>query len=267
MVSLNGFKMASKNVYGNLHNKVAIVTGASRGLGFSFALELARRGAKVAATYTSSGSETLVQELAEKIASLGNSSQCIGIKADLRDASSAEEIVRQTVAAFGSSIDILVNNAGAELVKPFTDVTPEDFDSIYHLNVRAPLLLTQAVRPHLRTPGRIINIGSVGGRRGFRNLSMYCSSKAALEGLTRCLATELGGEGHTVNTVNPGPVQSDMLDNIPREIIDIQKKQTALQNRLGTMDDVAQIVAWLASEESRWVSGQAISASGGLEMY
>ena len=208
-----------------------------------------------------------MQELSEKVASLVPPSQCIGIRADLRDPSSPEEIVRQTVAAFGPKIDILVNNAAAELVKPFHEITLSDFDSIYHLNVRAPLLMVQAVKPHLRAPGRIINIGSVGGRRGFKDLSLYCSSKAALEGITRCLAAELGDEGHTVNTVNPGPVQSDMLDNIPKRLVEIQKEQTPVEHRLGTVDDVAQIVAWLASEDSRWVSGQAFSASGGLEMY
>jgi 3-oxoacyl-[acyl-carrier protein] reductase len=85
--------------------------------------------------------------------------------------------------------------------------------------------------------------------------------------MTRCWAAELGGEGHTVNAVNPGPVQSQLLENIPKEIVEMQKAQTPVQNRIGTVDDVAQVVAWLASEESRWVSGQVISASGGWAMY
>lgn len=152
-------------------------------------------------------------------------------------------------------------------VIPLSDITPEDFSATYDLNVRAPLLMTQAVLPYLRSPGRIINISSVGGRCGFKNLALYCSSKAALEGLTRCLAAELGEAGHTVNTVNPGPVQTEMLDDMPRDIVEMQKAQTPMQNRIGTVDDVAQIVAWLASEESRWVTGQALSASGGWAMY
>ena len=194
------------------------------------------------------------------------SSECICVKADLRDPASAKIIVDKTVEAFGNHIDILVNNAGAELAKSLEEITIEDFDSIFHLNLRAPLLLTQAVRKYLRK-GRIINIGSVGARCGFGGLSMYCSSKAALEGLTRALSAEIGDEGHTINTVNPGPVQSDMLDMIPKDLIDMQKKQTPVEKRLGTVDDVAQIVAWLASEESRWVTGQAISASGGYALY
>jgi 3-oxoacyl-[acyl-carrier protein] reductase len=164
-------------------------------------------------------------------------------------------------------VHILVNNAGIELVRRLGDITPEDFASVYDVNVRGTLLMTQAVLPFLGPSGRIINISSVGGRAGFAGLSMYCSSKAAIEGLTRCWAAELGHDGTTVNTVSPGPVQSEMLDNIPKEIVEAQKKATPLQNRVGTVEEVADIVGWLAGEESRWVTGQTISASGGWAMY
>jgi 3-oxoacyl-[acyl-carrier protein] reductase len=127
--------------------------------------------------------------------------------------------------------------------------------------------MTQAVLQYLPANGRIINIGSVGARAGFQGLGVYCSSKAAIEGLTRCWAAELGKSGTTVNCVNPGPVQSAMLENIPREIVDMQKQQTPIENRIGTIDDVAQIVVWLAGESSRWVTGQVINASGGWSMY
>lgn len=207
--------------------------------------------------------------LIKDIEALDLPSQCIGVKGDLKDPATPKEIARQTVEAFGPNIDILVNNAGEEVVKPVTNITLGDFDSITNLNIRAPLLMLQAVRPHLPSSGggRIINIASVGARQGFKDLSLYTMSKAALEGFTRSWAMELGDEGHTVNAVNPGPVQSDMLDNIPKYIVDMQKAQTAVEKRVGTVDDVAQIVAWLASEESRWVSGQAYSASGGYAMY
>jgi len=210
-----------------------------------------------------------MEALIEKIDGLGNGSRAIKIKGDLRDPSVPKQIVEQTLRGFGGTdaVDILVNNAGAELVKPLREITVDDFASIYDLNVRGPLLLTQAVLPRLRRPGRIINIGSVGARYGFRDLSVYCSSKAALEGLTRCWAAELGAAGHTVNAVNSGPVRTQLLENIPREYIEMQKAQTPVENRIGTVDDVAQVVAWLASEESRWISGQVISASGGWAMY
>lgn len=127
--------------------------------------------------------------------------------------------------------------------------------------------MSKEVLPYLRTPGRIINVSSVGARLGLKELSLYCSSKAAVEGMTRCFAAELGHQGHTVNAVNPGPVQTDVLDGIPEEIVEMQKKSTPIENRLGTTDDIAQIVGFLSEESSRWITGQAISASGVFSMY
>jgi 3-oxoacyl-[acyl-carrier protein] reductase len=164
-------------------------------------------------------------------------------------------------------IDILVNNAGVEVVKGLGNITPEDYSKVYDLNVRGTILMTQAVLPYLPPRGRIINISSVGSRAGFKDLSLYCSSKAAIEGLTRCWAAELGHNGTTVNAVNPGPVESEMLANIPKDIVEGQKKATPIENRLGTVEEVAAVVGWLAGNESRWVTGQTISASGGWAMY
>lgn len=259
--------MASRNIHPTLEGKVAIVTGASRGIGWQCAHELARRGAKVTLTYTSPSSEAGIDDLMNSISSFQNSSSAIKVCANLREASAPERIISATTNAFGPYIDILVNNAGCELVRGVKDITPEDFSYVYDLNVRAVILMTGAVARHLRSPGRIVNIGSVGGRSAFKALSLYCSSKAALEGLTRCYAAELGTQGHTVNTVCPGPVPTDVLKGIPREIVENQMKNTPMENRLGSTDDIAQVVGWLAEESSRWVTGQAISASGGNMMY
>ena len=161
----------------------------------------------------------------------------------------------------------MVNNAGCELVKGLGDISADDFSYVYDLNVRAVLFMSKAALPYLRAPGRIINVSSVGARLGFEHLSLYCSSKAAVQGMTRCFAAELGPQGHTVNTINPGPVQTDVLDGIPKEIIEMQKKLTPVENRLGTTDDIAQVAGFLSEEGSRWITGQAISASGGFSMY
>jgi 3-oxoacyl-[acyl-carrier protein] reductase len=174
--------------------------------------------------------------------------------------------VEATLAAFGGSIDILVNNAAQELDKALLETTADDFAKIYDVNVRGVLLMTKAVVPHLRKPGRIINMSSVGSRAGFAKLALYCSSKSALEGLTRCLAMELGDDGHTVNAVLPGPTESEMLDNVPKYIVDMQKAWTPVERRIGKQNEIAKVVAMLAEEQSSWISGQCISASGGYLM-
>jgi len=254
-----------------LRHKTAVITGASRGLGASMAYELAKRGADVVLVYASPNSEPLVEDLQMKIESLPHKPKSVGIRIDLASIEAAKVIVEKVLSWRGSkevtSVDILVNNAGTELVKKLQDITAEDFEVVYNLNVRAPMLLAQALLPYMPPSSRIINIGSVGARAGFPKLSLYCSSKAALEGLTRCWAAELGHNGTTVNCVNPGPVASAMLDNIPKDIVEGQKKGTPLENRLGTKEEVADVVAWLAGPDSRWVTGQCMSVSGGWAMY
>ncbi|TDZ37335.1 L-xylo-3-hexulose reductase [Colletotrichum spinosum] len=253
-----------------LKNKVALITGASRGLGAGMALTLASEGASVMLIYTSASSTPKVESLISEITSLPHTPLATSVRTDLSSPSAPSTILSALKSWLGESfaLDILINNAGTELNAPLGTITTDDFAKVYDLNVRAPLLLTQALLPHLATRNaRIINISSVGGRFGFPGLGLYCSSKAALESLTRCWARELGGNGTTVNCVAPGPVQSDMLDKIPKGIIEMQKRQTPVENRLGEVDEVAAIVAWLAGEKSSWVSGQVISASGGWAMY
>ena len=218
-------------------------------------------------TYTSPSSEKSVDELVKRVEQLQNGSAAAKVQADLRQVEAPKKIVQATRSAFGDHIDILVNNAGCTLVKGLGDISVDDFSYVYDLNVRAVLLMSKEVLPYLRTPGRIINVSSVGARLGYKELSLYCSSKAAVEGMTRCFAAELGHQGHTVNAVNPGPVQTDMLDVIPEENVEMQKKSIPIESRLGTTDDIAQIVGFLSEESSRWITGQAISASGGFSMY
>ncbi|KAF6825652.1 3-oxoacyl-(acyl-carrier-protein) reductase [Colletotrichum plurivorum] len=252
-----------------LTGKTAIVTGASRGLGAGMALELASQGASVMLIYTSPTSTPKITSLISQISSLPHSPSSTSCKTDLSSPTSPSEILSALDSWQGpdSRVHILINNAGTELNGPLGSISPFQFSQVFDLNVRAPLLLTQSLLPRFAPASRIINIGSVGGRAGFPGLGLYCSSKAALEGLTRTWARELGGNGTTVNCVAPGPVQSDMLDQIPKEIVEMQKAQTPVGNRVGTVEEVARIVAWLAGPDSSWVSGQVISASGGWAMY
>ncbi|KAF2201082.1 dehydrogenase [Delitschia confertaspora ATCC 74209] len=254
-----------------LKGKLAIVTGASRGLGASMAFDLASRGADVCLTYVSEKSTPAVQELAAKISALSHKPHTYICRGDLSTIDGPQQIITQLLEATGTpgalAIHILVNNAGCEKVVSLDKLTVDDYTQVFDLNVRGTILMTQAVLPYLQPKGRIINISSVGSRAAFANLSLYCASKAAIEGLTRSWAMELGHNGTTVNSVNPGPVQTELLENIPKEIIEMQKGLTAVERRLGMPKEVADIVSWLAGVESAWVSGQCISASGGYAMY
>jgi len=254
----------------SLAGKVAIVTGASRGIGEAIAFDLASRGASVMITYTSASSEAKVAKLIARIGSLKNGSSAASVKADLALPGSPQQIVDATLSAFATeTIHVLVNNAGIADNKPMVDMDAGDFDSTLLLNLRAPFFLTQGVRKHFPSTGggRVINISSVAARGGFPNGSVYGASKAGLEALTRSWASEFGPAGHTVNAVAPGATQSDMLDQLDKAFVDSLRKSTPMENRLGTGQDIANIVSWLASEESRWVTGQTIGAAGGSSMY
>ena len=146
---------------------------------------------QVVITYTSASSASIAADLVAQIASLPNSATAIAVCANMSDPSAPESIVKATRDAFGH-VDILVNNAAVQITRGLKDVSVDDYNAVYEPNIRGVILLTQAVLPHLRAPGRIINISSVGARQGFAELSLYCSSKAALEGLTRAWAGELG---------------------------------------------------------------------------
>jgi len=250
-----------------LAGKNAIVTGASRGIGATIAIDLAQRGANVCVTYTSESSEAKCQTLASQVAKLSNDTKLVHVRADVSDPESAARVVERTTTAFGEHIDILVNNAGVEIDRAISESTKEDFDKVFHTNVLGPLLMTKSVLPHLRAPGRIINLSSVGARVGYAKLALYSSSKAALEGLTRSFAAELGHDGTTVNAIAPGPVQSDMLDQIPDDIKIPQREATAVQKRFGEPGEIANAVAYLAGPDSSWVSGQVMNLSGGWTMY
>lgn len=221
-------------------------------------------------TYVSNGSKQPVEELRAKISQLPHKPTTWAYQVDLSTTTGAQEVIAHLKAAHGDSdlrIHILVNNAASEGVSSIQDMTLEFYERVFNINVRGLMLMTQAVIPYLAPKGRIINVSSVGARAGFPNVSIYSASKAAVEGFTRSWASELGGNGTTVNAVAPGPVPSDMLDSFPRELIDMQKAQTPVEQRLGSAPEIAGVVAWLAGPDASWVSGQVINASGGWAMY
>jgi 3-oxoacyl-[acyl-carrier protein] reductase len=195
--------------------------------------------------------------------------EIIKIRADLRDADSPRQIVEATVSTYGPHIDILVNNAGINKPTPIESLTQEDFSDMFDTNVRAAVFMTQAVLPHLRPQNaRIINIGSTAARVGVPGISLYTSSKLAVEALTRSWAAELGDRGVTVNTVAPGSTQSDLLaSSADASDLNFEAQRTPVERRIGTPKDIAQVVAWLASDDSKWITGQCICASGGYRMY
>lgn len=242
------------------------MTGSSRGIGEAIAYDLASRGAKVVITYSSNGSKPGADALVSRIRS-STHSDAIDVQCNLRNPASAQKIVDATLSAFGPHIDILINNAAVVSDKSVADITLDHFDEIFQTNVRAPLLMLQAVLPHLRRPGRIVNISSVAARQGYPGISTYAASKSALEAFTRNWAVELGMDGTTVNAVNPGPVETEMLKLVDPKTVEPQLVATAVEKRAGRPEEIAEIVAFLAEGRSSWVSGQCISASGGYHFY
>lgn len=247
----------------SLKEKIAIVTGASRGLGAGIAVELAKRGANIAITYNSD--RAAAEKVAKAVEELGREALIIQARGTDHDAPIG--IVAATVQKWGR-IDIIVNNAGTGDDALLQDLTHELFDKIFDTNVRMPTFLVQAALPHLGPAPRIVNISSTAAREGPAYMSAYAASKAALEGLTRVWARELGHKYNaTVNCVNPGPIATDMwLRDTEQSVLDqaqAQIRETPAAPRIAEPDDVAQIVAFLAEERSRWTTGSVVNANGG----
>lgn len=189
------------------------------------------------------------------------------MQGDLGDLEVPKRFMDEVIGWAGGNlkVNILVNNAATLVMKPLQEVTVADYDYVFNVNIRGTILLTQAVLPYLQPNSRIINISSIGARDRIPGGTLYCSSKIALEGLTRTWAVELGKNGTTVNAVSPGPVDTDMLEGIPSDVVAIQKVQTPVENRYGTVEEIANIVALVASPTASWISGQCINASGGYQ--
>lgn len=240
-----------------LNGKVALVTGGSRGIGEGIARRLAREGAAVAVTYNASAdrAEALVKEI------VADGGQALALQADAADRASLRTAVTEVAERLGR-LDILVNNAGVGVIRPLEELTDADYDHVAAVNLRAVFAATQEALRHIGDGGRIITIGSINADRvPFAGGSLYALTKAGVAGFTRALAREVGARGITVNTVQPGPVDTDMNP------ADGPWAASALPHlavgRYGTADEVAGLVAHLAGPDAAYITGASLDVDGG----
>ena len=240
-----------------LKDKVALVTGASRGIGAAIAKRLAAEGANVAITYAKDA-----KAAADVVTAIeGTGRKAFAVQADAADADAVRSAVEQTAKTFGR-IDVLVNNAGTLIPKAFEESTLEDIDRMFDINVRGVLVATQAALKHMPDGGRIISIGScVGERMMTPGLTTYSATKGAVKMFTQGLSREVGRRGITVNNVQPGPIDTDM-NPASGEWAAPQVANTAL-NRYGKVDEVAALVAFVASPEAAYITGTNLTVDGG----
>jgi 3-oxoacyl-[acyl-carrier protein] reductase len=240
-----------------LAGKVALITGGSRGIGAAIARRLAHDGAAVAITYASA--EQKADEVARAIESAGG--RAVAIRADSGDPGAVKNAVAETVRTLGR-LDVLVNNAGIAVVAPLDQFSLDDFDRMVAVNVRAVFVAVQKASRHMSEGGRIITIGSVNADRiPFAGGGVYAMTKAAVAGLTRGLARDLGPRGITVNNVQPGPIDTDM-NPADGPLAEAMKGWTAL-GRYGRGEEIAAMVAYLAGPEAGFVTGASLTIDGG----
>ncbi|MBZ9615597.1 3-oxoacyl-[acyl-carrier-protein] reductase [Clostridium estertheticum] len=245
-----------------LKGKTAVVTGASRGIGRAIALKLAKHGANVVVNYRNS--VDAVQEVVKEIEDLGV--KVLAIQADISSYDDVENMIKKSVEEFGS-IDILVNNAGITKDGLLMRMKEADFDSVIDINLKGAFNCTRHVAAIMlkQRSGRIINISSVSGITGNAGQVNYSAAKAGIIGMTKSVAREFGGRGVTCNAVAPGYIQTDMTEDLSAKVKDTIMGTIPLK-RLGRPEDVANLVAFLATDEAAYITGQVINVDGGMAM-
>ncbi|MEH7299649.1 MULTISPECIES: 3-oxoacyl-[acyl-carrier-protein] reductase [Neobacillus] len=246
----------------SLAGKAALVTGASRGIGREIALELARQGANVAVNF--SGSEAKANEVVDEIKALGR--DAVAIKCDVSNTVEVTEMVKASIDRFGK-LDILINNAGITRDNLLMRMKEEEWDDVINTNLKGVFLCTKAVTRQMmkQRVGRIINIASVVGVSGNPGQANYVAAKAGVIGLTKTTAKELASRNITVNAVAPGFITTDMTDKLSEEVKAEMLKQIPLA-RLGEAKDIAKITAFIASDDSSYITGQTFHVNGGMVM-
>jgi len=244
-----------------LNGKIAVVTGASRGIGRAIALELAGQGALVVA---SARNEGLLDALVAEIKAAGG--QALAVAGDVARSEDADRLIEAAVAAFGR-VDILVNNAGITRDGLLLRMRDEDWDAVLDTNLKGAFVLTRAAAKVMTKQrfGRIINISSVVGEMGNAGQANYCASKAGLIGLTKSNARELSKRNVTVNAITPGFISTDMTDELPEKVRAELLAQIPL-GRFGESADIANAVLFLAADQSGYITGQVLGVNGGMYM-
>ena len=247
---------------GKLEGKSAIVTGASRGIGKDIAIYLASEGAKVVVNY--SGSKEKAEAVVEEIKASGGNA--FAAQANIDQAEDVQSLVKQTLEVFGT-IDILVNNAGITRDNLIMRMKEQEWDDVLNTNLKGVFLCTKAVTRQMmkQRNGRIINITSIVGVSGNAGQANYVAAKAGVIGLTKSSAKELASRNITVNSVAPGFITTDMTDALPEEVKSQMLSQIPLA-KFGNPEDIAKAVAFLASEDASYITGQTIHVNGGMYM-
>ena len=240
--------------------KAAIITGSSRGIGAAIAIKLAEKGYNIVINYNNSRSEAM--EVLEKVRKTGV--MAIALKGDVSNYEESKYVVEKALEEF-NHIDVLVNNAGVSMHKLFTDMIPDEYNKVLAVNLGGIFNFSRLILPHMikNHCGKIINVSSIWGIAGAALESVYSASKAAVIGFTKALAKEVGPSGINVNCIAPGVIDTDMNKNLSEEDIKKLIDSTPME-RLGTPEDIANVVAFLCSDEAEFITGQVISPNGGF---
>lgn len=245
-----------------LEGKVALVTGASRGIGREIALEFAREGADVAVNYA--GSEEKAREVAEEIKAMGR--KALLVQCDVSDSQAVQDMIKSVVDYFGG-LDILVNNAGITRDNLILRMKEEEWDAVINTNLKGVFLCTKAAARAMmkKRSGCIINISSIVGITGNPGQANYVAAKSGVIGLTKTTAKEFASRGITVNAIAPGFISTDMTEDLPEEVKEAMIKQVPLA-RIGEPKEIARVALFLASPDSSYMTGQILRVDGGMGM-
>lgn len=242
----------------SLENRIALVTGASRGIGAEIARTLARAGATVIVNYC--GSRQAAEEVCQGIAAAGG--EALAVQGDVSNPDDVRGLFDIALDHF-KHLDILVNNAGVLLSRPIADIGDEEFDYVLNINLKGVFYTLREAAARLADNGRVVNLSSTVTRLMLPNYGAYAASKGAVEQLTRVFAREAGPRGITANIVSPGPVNTEMFTTGKSEETIRKMAAMSFVGRVGEPEDIARLVRFLVSDEAAWITGQNISASGG----